>query len=240
MGFRAAQPVSQGPKMVLVASLAQANIDDLANYVAGADAGLLRVPESGSGAKSLQKVLQVVPDIPWGGWLGGSQGEIKQIAKAGCDFVVFSAANTPLTMLQGDEVGKVLEVEASISEGLLRAVDELPVDAVLITTEQEGEQFITWHHLMLFQRFAHLLSKPLLVSAPSNITANELQILWGAGVTGVVVEVKLGQPAEKLRELRQEIDKLIFPPQRRGGKVEALLPPKIGGETDIIPEEEED
>jgi len=240
MGFKAAQPVSQRPKMLLLASLAQADIDNLADYVAGADAGLLRVPELSSGTKILQKVLQVVPDIPWGGWLGGSQGEIKQIAKAGCDFVVFSAANTPLTILQGDEAGKILEVEASLNEGLLRAVDELPVDAVLITGEQEGEYFLTWHHLMLFQRFAHLLSKPLLVSAPSNITANELQILWGAGVTGVVVEIKLGQPAEKLRELRQEIDKLIFPPQRRGGKVEALLPPKIGGETSTVAEAEEE
>ncbi len=240
LGFGAVQPVSQRLKMVLVASLAQSNIDDLTDYVVGADAVLLRISESGLEAKTLQKVLRVVPDISWGGWLeDSSQGEIEKITKAGSDFVVFSAANTPVTILQEDEVGKILEVEASLSEGLLRTVDELPVDAVLITGEQEGEYFLTWHHLMLFQRFAHMLSKPLLASVPANVTANELQILWRVGVTGVVVEVKLGQPAEKLRELRQEIDKLTFSPQRRVGKVEALIP-HISEETDTMPEEEEE
>jgi len=41
MGFRATKPVSQKPKMLLIVSLAQANVDGLADYVAGADAGLV-------------------------------------------------------------------------------------------------------------------------------------------------------------------------------------------------------
>ena len=98
--------------------------------------------------------------------------------------MVFPAANTPLTLLQNDEIGKILEIESSLSEGLLRAANELPIDAVLITTEQEGEYFLTWHHLMLFQRFANLLTKPLFVSIPSSVTANELQALWETGVDG--------------------------------------------------------
>ena len=144
---------------------------------------------------------QAVPDIPWGGWLKNiDQGGIKQMAKAGCDFVVFPAANTSLALLQNDEIGKILEVESSLNEGLLRAVNELPIDAVLIAGEQEGEYFLTWHHLMLFQRFADLLTKPLLVSIPPNVTANELQVLWGVGVDGAVIEVGAGQPADKLKE----------------------------------------
>ena len=239
MGFMKAQPVSEKPKILLIASLAGAGVGGLADYVVGADAGLLRIPKLSSGAKTLKEMSQAAPDIPWGGWLRNiDQGGIKQMAKAGCDFVVFPAANTPLALLQNDEIGKILEVEPSLSEGLLRAVNELSIDAVLIAGEQEGEYFLTWHHLMLFQRFADLLTKHLLASIPSNVTANELQALWEAGVDGVVIEVGAGQPVERLKELRQTIDKLVFPSQRKRKKAEVLLP-YISRETGIVSEDEE-
>jgi len=240
MGFGRAQPVSEKPKILLIASLTKASVGGLTDYVAGADAGLLRIPKLSSRAKTLKEMSQAVPDIPWGGWLGNiDQGGIKQMAKAGCDFVVFPAANTPLAPLQNDKIGKILEVESSLNEGLLRAVNELSVDAVLIAAEQEGEYFLTWHHLMLFQRFADLLTKPLLASIPPNVTVNELQALWGAGVDGVVIEVGAGQPADRLKKLRQVIDKLAFPSQRKRGRAEALLP-HIGREASIVTEEEEE
>ena len=237
MGFRATKPVSQKPKMLLIVSLAQANVDGLADYVAGADAGLLHISKLSSGAKTLQKVSQVVSDIPWGGWLGdiGREG-IEQMVEAGFDFVVFPAANTSLAILQSDKVGRILQVEASLAEGLLRAVDELPIDAVFIASEQEEEPFLTWHHLMVFQRFADLLTKPLLASVPSNVAADELLALWEAGVDGVVVGV--GKAVGRLQELRQLIDQLAFP-QRKWGRAEALLP-YISGETGIVSEEEEE
>jgi len=215
-------------------------VGSLADYVVGADAGLLHLPKSSSVAKTLKEISQAISDIPWGGWLKNiDKGEIKQMAKTGCDFVVFPAANTPLALLQNDETGKILKVEKSLSDGLLRTVNELPVDAVLIAAEQEGEYFLTWHHLMLFQRFADLLTKPLLVSVPSNIIANELQALWEAGVDGVVIEVGAGQSADRLKRLRQVIDKLAFPSRHKRGKAEALLP-YTGKEASIVAEEEEE
>ena len=238
MGFKAVTPVSSTPKMLLVASLARADVEGLADYVAGADAGLLVVSKPGSGVSTFKKISQAVPAIPWGGWLRGVESkEIEQVVEAGCDFVVFPVATTSLTIVQNKEVGKILEVEASLSEGLLKAVDELPAEAVLINGEKK--EGLTWHHLMLFQRFADLLTKPLLVSIPSNATANELQALWEAGVAGVIVEAGAGQPVEGVSSLRQVIDKLTFPPQRKRGKPEALLP-YIGPERGTVAEEEEE
>jgi len=240
VGFRTARLASPKPRMLLVAGLAQANVENLADCVAGADAGLLPVSESRSGAKTLQKISQVVPDIPWGGWLRGSgQGGIKQMAKVGCDFVVFPAASTSLAVFQGDEPGKILEVESSLSDGLVRAINELPVDAVLIASQRREGHWLNWHHLMLFQRFADLLTKPLLVSIPSGVTAGELQALWQAGVNGVVVEVGGGQAVGRVKELRQLINKLVPPSPRRQGKAKALLP-FIGQEPSAPIEEEEE
>ncbi len=240
MGFRAGQPASEKPRILLIASLTQANIEGLAERVIGADAGLLRIPELSSGARAFKAVSQAVSDIPWGGWLRGiAGGEVEPVTKVGFDFVVFKPTNTPLA-IKDDKVGKILEVEASLSEGLLRVIGELPVDAVLVASEQE-EHFLTWHHLMLFQHCADLLTKPLLVSTPSNVSASELQALWEAGVNGVVVEIGTGQPIGRLKELRQAINKLAFPLPRKRKKAEALLPhTHISEEAEIATEEEEE
>ncbi|MFC1897575.1 hypothetical protein ACFLX8_03305 [Chloroflexota bacterium] len=240
IGFGKAQPVSEKPKILLIANLTEASAGSLADYTVGADAKLLHIPKLSSGAKNLKEISQTAPNVPWGGWLKDiSKNKMKQMVEAGCDFAVFPAANTPLALLQNDEIGKILEVETSLSEGLLRAINELPIDAVLITAEQKREYFLTWHHLMLFQRSADLLTKPLLTSIPPNVTANELQALWEAGVDGIVIEVGTGQPVDRLKKLRQVIDKLAFPSRHKRGKAEVLLP-HIDRETSMVTEEEEE
>ncbi|MFC2003244.1 hypothetical protein ACFLV4_04805 [Chloroflexota bacterium] len=235
MGFRARQPSPTKPAMLLIATFTKANVDGLADYVAGADGGLWHI-SPGLEAKAFHKVSKSLPDIPWGWWLDvGSEEELGNISKLGGDFVVFPAASTPLAIPQDDEVGKILQVEASLSEGLLRTIDDLPIDAVLLTSDP----FLTWHHLMLFQRAARLLAKPLLATTPSNVAANELQALWEAGVDGIVVEVEVGKPAGRLNELHQILNELSYPSSRKRGKIEPLLP-HITGDTDLITEEEEE
>lgn len=241
IGFKAANTVLSRPKMLLVASLAQAGFDGLSDFVAGADAGLLPVSELSSGARAIKEALQTVSDIPWGGRLKDfGEEEISQIAGAGGDFVVFPAVSAVLPALQGGAIGKILEIEVSLDEGLLRSVDKLPVDAALISTEQQDGHFLTWHHLMRIQRCADLLTKPLLVSVPSNVTVAELQALWDAGVDGVVVEVAVGQPAGRLIELRQVIDSMPLASKRKRGETAALLPYVTHGMDEVTEEPEED
>ncbi len=240
IGFTSRQPASARPKIQLVVSLAAESAGSLAGHVSGADAGLLRVSKPGSGAEALQEISKMLPDIPWGGWLqGSSRGSLKQITKAGCDFVVFPASDTPLTIIGDDETGRILEVSASLNEGLLRATNQLPVDAVLIAGEEKESPVLTWQHLILFQRFADLLTKPLLVPVPSQVTADELASLWEAGVTGVVIEVAEKQPEDRLKKLRQSIDKVEFASPRRHERREAVLP-RTGRESSPVTGEDEE
>ncbi len=234
MGFRAAAAgVTAKPRMLLVALIVQVEAGHLASDVSGADAGLIKIPKSGLGVKTLKQLCRAASGIPWGGWLAemGREG-VGHLVEAGCDFVVFPAANASLAVLGEEKLGKILEVEPGLDLGLLKAVDDLPIDAVLVAAEGEKGGFLTWHHLMLFRRCASLLTKPLLVSVPSGVAGSELQAIWGAGVCGVVVE------AGKIAELRPVIDKLV-PTSARGRKVEPLLP-HISGEMGIVSEEEEE
>ena len=122
--------------------------------------------------------------------------------------------------------------------GLLTTINDLPADAVLIDSGRGDPEFLTWHQLMVFQHFADLLAKPLLVSVPSNITANELQALWEAGVAGIVVEAK--QDKGRLNKLRQAINQLDSSPHRKRKKPAALLPHTYTGNgTETKTDEEE-
>jgi hypothetical protein len=222
MGFKKSATAPQKPKMLLAAALPEANAEGLADYINGADAGILIVPKTPP-AKS---------DIPWGSWLKDS-GEGK-LAEADYDFFVFPAY-TPLAVLQDSKAGKILEVGVSLGEGLLKTIDELPVDAVLATSEKDKGKLLSWRQLMLCRRCADLVNKPLLALVPATIGGSELEALWAAGVVAVVVETP---PKGRIAELRQIIDKVDFPPPSKQKKIEPLLPRTIerGGEG----EEEED
>jgi hypothetical protein len=229
MGFRAAVAPPK-PGMLLVAVVAEAKAENPADIVAGADAGLLSMTKLGSGAKALQQAAKAVPDIPWGGWLKevGKEG----IGKVSADFIVFTVERALLAMLDDKEPGKILEVEPSLEPGLLKAVDSLPVDAVFVTAGDEP--LLTWRDLMFFQRCANILSKPLLVAVPPQATAAELGALSEAGARGVVVEAGTGG---RIAEIRQMLDKLPAPSVARKTGAGPMLP-RVGGETEVVPEEE--
>lgn len=238
IGFPTRQPSPSRPKIQLLAIVAPENLDHVADFVAGADAILLPVARQNPSTKRLAALVGTVADVPWGGWLKGGHAGVPELVKAGCDFIVFPASHTPLTIAADSGPGKILEVEASLNEGLLRAINDLPADAVFVTDDLTQDDTLTWQQLMLFRRFANLLTKPLLVSVPSGVGAEELKALWEAGVGCVVVETE-GMPPDRLKELRKTIDGLPFPSPRRREKLELVLP-RIGSEPSQVNAEEEE
>ncbi|MDO8579116.1 MAG: hypothetical protein Q7R50_08080, partial [Dehalococcoidales bacterium] len=159
----------------------------------------------------------------WGAWLKGKNAAIPELVKAGCDFVVFSGS-TVLTAAVDEKTGKILEVEPSIADTMLRTTGSLPVDAVFINDDSVGDGPLTWQHLMQFQRCAALLTKPLLAPVPADAGPEELKLLWEAGVVGAVVDTE-GLSPEKFKALRNTIGDTKFPPRgRRREKIDATLP----------------
>ncbi len=237
MGFRATKLTPARPKMALVVQVEPAvSTAQLADYLSSADAAIF------ANTDKANDIAQSFPDTVWGLWLEGiSRLQIKDSIEAGADFVVL-----PLESEYGlpsiEKAGKILLVEASLSEGLTRTINELPADAVLLTDGEEEEQAITWHQLMLCQRFSDLLSKPLLLTVPISVRGEELKALWKAGVDGVVIAVKTVNQAESLKELREIINKSDFAARPRK-KLTAILPhigEKSGTATTDVEEEEEE
>ncbi len=233
MGFGAAKRASVKLKMVLVARVEPAdNTAPLADYVSSADAVVTTQINTG------QDIARSLPCTVWGLWREEKGRQpIKELAEAGADFAVLPL-DAELGLAGTEKMGKILLVEPSLSEGLVGTINELPADAVLLADDQREKDAVTWRQLMLCQRFTDLLSRPLLATVPASVTGDELKALWKAGVDGVVVAVKTIKQAEKLKALRQIIDKTDFATRPRK-KVSALLP-RISEEPADVPDVEEE
>ena len=224
MGFRKAA-TQKSPRMVLIAALGEGDASAAAVAREGADAVLLK------GAVS--QMASSLGEVPWGVSLGeATEEELSQLREMGCDFLVFDTAKAPLALLKEEGLGRIAVIEPSLADGLIRTIEQLPIDAVLIG----GEPTLSVHRLMVCQHLANLVRKPLIALAPAAMSAEDLKGLWETGMTGVMV---VGGAKDELTGLRQAIDALPSSRSRRKERAEALLPSPREEEITQVEEEEE-
>lgn len=222
IGFRASQATA-APGMQLVARLV-GDAAPSAKRLGGADAALTPVTAITSGAAKLKILTKEAPDVIWGASLAGKSGDdLEKTGKLGADFVIFPAAGTPVSVPSEDGAGIILEIEAALSDTVLRAVNDTPIDAVLIRDEERAEGPLTWADMLRLQRVAKLLSLPLLVAVPATVTSGELRVLSDAGVAGIVIDLGDGEADNLLAGIRKAIDGLPAPTRKRR-RAEAVVP----------------
>jgi len=220
--------------MVLIATLPEVDATAAAAAKESADAVLLSDANS---TKFSEKIATSFGELPWGVSIGETTEEqLAQLKGAGCDFLVCDAEKAPLMLLRDEEIGRVVKVEPSLPDGLIRATAKLPIDVVLIG----GDPSLSVQRLMICQHLANLVYKPLVALAPLGMSREDLKELWETGLAGVVVEV-VGDAREGLSGLRHAIDALPLSRRRRREKAEVMLP-YLGEEviTDVEEEEEEE
>ncbi|MFC1846690.1 hypothetical protein ACFLYS_01340 [Chloroflexota bacterium] len=224
MGF-GRSPKAPKPRMLLVAEV-KAGAAEASKLAVGADAILL---------KDTTKSIKDTGDTPCGILLG-KNGSLKTAAEAGVDFIAFPPG-VPLEIVEDEEVGKILVIEASMERDLVKVIGAMPLDAVLVSGEEVEHTPFTWHHFMLLRGIAALCGKPLLLSIAADVGKDELQLLLEAGVAGVVVEAK---NSEEIKELCRIIDSLKPPSKGKKGKIRAIVPMRREETTSVIEEDDED
>lgn len=237
IGFGVARESVEKSRILLVANPAQNNVGKVAGVC---DAVLLQPSESKSSSRAIKGAVKAVSEVPCGLWLSGSgDSEVESAAGAGIDFVVFPSDVSMAVLKKEDKTGKIMELPSTMEVSLLRAANELAVDAVLVSGEAGKENQLTCQTLMRFQLCAGLLEKPLLAIVPVSISTDELKTLWEAGIIGVVIAVADTSDVEKIAVLYGEIEKTTFPTRRRHKKMEVSLP-SVGGKAEAREEEEEE
>ncbi|MGD0794690.1 MAG: hypothetical protein ABR958_03735 [Dehalococcoidales bacterium] len=241
MGFRTSRAAAPEPGILVIVSATPEEAGN-AGDIGNAAAFLIRPNDLTLTAKNFQKIAETLPDVPIGLYLeDAGDAEIAALTEAGCDFLVFPASSRFIAAPTGKKSGRILQVESSMDDSLLRAGNSLPVDAFLAADTFSGGS-LSWHELMIIQHLANTLARPLILNLPPDATEAELKALYEAGVDGGLVEISALKPGG-LKKLQDAIGKLPPRSARKRGKIDVFLP-RAGGEPAAAPppdeEEEED
>lgn len=233
IGFKAAVQRNKGIPMLFVAALPKIDVHLAQKIGKAADAILVPVNGLDKELSSLKNLAQTAKELIWGVWLK-ERDSTTNLKELGADFVVFEPENMPASVLRMEEMGKIAEVLPSLAEGLGSSIEELSIDAVLMSS---SASFISVHQLMTFRWMADLVGKPLLVVLTADLSADDLSSLWDAGVQGVVIPMKVASDKDKLLEWRKALNDM--PMKRTGGKISPLLP-RLGSSSSSFDDEDED
>lgn len=237
MGFNLSKAASEKPRMQLIAYIQSENSARFTAVQDSVDAVLVEVSKADD-LESLDKVCQSKEKTIGGGWLKVSaSGTVKKAFGAACDFMVFPPA-TAVNLIPKEKLGCILELDAALSEGLLRAISDMPVGAVLIFAK-EVENTLTLNRLMQVQRVAYMVNKPVITGISAAYSEIEMQALWDAGVSAVVVELTDDKSLDKIADLVKIIDKLDVTVSRKKDRTRAILP-RLQAEPEPPEEDEEE
>jgi hypothetical protein len=234
MGFRAAKHIEKVAPMLLL-GIGEAGDEAVAKRMV--EAGLHgAVFKAGNLAKrgAVGKSAKVIRELVWGVWR--DEPDAKPIKDA--DFEVFNSDATPIASLGGEERTLVMQVSPELEDGLMRTLEDLPVDAFLVSlVDAPG---LTVRQLMRIARVRGVTSKHLLVQL-ANLPSKEEQVqLRDVGVSVLLVEVS-GQSAGALKEcVAQLTDLPQAPPQRRSERLSATVPSIRPGARPERQDEEDD
>ena len=136
----------------------------------------------------------------WGARAGGLDAErVAELKSRGCDFVVFDADDTAAEILNDEELGKVMAIGHDLTEEHARAIQDIPVDGVLLSPVKDLSP-LTVQKLIGIQLVRGLVDKPFLMALESPVGPRELESLHNMGIAGLAVDLSLGKAVAAMKE----------------------------------------
>jgi hypothetical protein len=220
MGFGASSRVEKLPAIGLLASVTQEQAANGAVSSSGVDGILIK---GSIGESQLNSLLAQVGDLPWGVEVDGlNEGTASGYVEQGADFFRFGANGVEVGALSEEDPGYLLSLPLDLEERVLRGIEDLPVDGVVLSVDAASLP-LDLSQLMVLSAVRCMFNKYLLVELPGVVGAGELRGLRDIGVDAVILDVSAVE-AGQLAEFQENL--LNLPRQRkaRAGKAEAMLP----------------
>lgn len=239
MGFGASLSRQKAAALLVMGVLRSNDKKEVSHLVkAQCDAAVLHT--DGLDWTAVEEAQTAVESVPWGVWLDCVTPEdLAKLRNGGCDFFVFQSGDVPVEALEEGEIARIMAVPVDMEDRLLRTLEDLPVDAILLRMGEMDSTLLTIRHLMQIAAVRGMTSKHLIVEGPSLPSQRELESLRDAGVDALAIETA-NVTVARMKELRKT---LVDLPQRRSRpeRASAVLPYHgVSAERAGREEEEED
>ena len=212
MGFSAARPA---PKATLLVGYVAT---DVAEAEKGGDAGADVVLLRSAAASAVSAVEKLRPETAVVGlWADVGSEAAMASQKAGVDFLVINPDTTPAATLLNEELGYVLVLPAEPDELLLRSLEPLALDGLLLSDIAAP---LTVTRQIELARISSFARKPLICKVKPDVGSEELQCLRAAGAALLLIE---GGPGA-IAPLKERVVALPARHQRRDDRPVVALP----------------
>lgn len=186
---------------------------------------------------ALKKLESGLPTTPWGIRAESlTEDGVNGYKEAGCDVLAFGLEDTPGSVINSDELARVLCVDPSADERQLRAINPLPVDAILIDVAAQTGSW-TLGDLTNITAISSRVNKYILVSISEAPGPKDLEVLRDVGVHGLVADVSTIS-IESLSTLKSDLQAMPRPQPGRKNRSAAVLPSSVFA-VDRAPAQEE-
>ncbi len=219
MGFTKVNKAASKPKPILVARIS-GEFKALASLLKGADAVFVDVQQEEVAARIVGQLSKLKGNFSHGCRLDTLACKLK-------DFSVFSL-DSDMSEVKKAEKGRVLAIVPEIEDKYLRSLDDLPIDAVMVTGKNNDKCRLTLQNYMLCHRLAMAVSRPLIIHISPDITAQDVEEMWDYGIDGVVVDIDANNP-DVIQKFRKIIDSLEFTTRRKKISLTPIIPLSAAG-----------
>jgi hypothetical protein len=144
------------------------------------------------------------------------------LAKNGCDFIVFESLQTHASLLNNDDLGIVATLKPEMSDETIRSIADLQIDAVLYHLPVI-EKPVTIEVASAIQRVLNLIDKPMLLEITNMVDSSEIELIRNMGVSGISVNVNSQKSIKELSKIRDAIGNLPKPKVKQIDR-DAILP----------------
>ncbi len=239
LGFARPTALERFLPLVLIAHATNPS-DKVTSAAVKNGAEFIIVPFDPGGSRARPKAPAGIGETPWGIRTGDvSETHHEQLKAAGCDFTVIDAEATPIRLLGDEDVAAVAAVATDTEDRVLRAIDGLPYEAVLVAGEPPDT--LTVRTMLEYSAVATGLGQNLLAPASAKWRREELEQLRDAGFAGVVVSVETAADADALAGIKEAIEQIPTRSRRRDERPRARVPQlNVSPEIQPAPPEEPD
>ena len=206
LGFVTSTKREPVPHLALLAQVA-APKESTVSALAEAQVDAFIVTQQGKDMKALERTVKPLKKVSWGATVEHLDRELTEAYKSqGSDFLVFGIEGTRADALEEGEMARVLRIPADLEESTLRALEDLPVDAVLL--QRPGvEAPLALEHLLAIGNVRAAISRYLLLEWDAELTSRDLEHLRDLGVDGIVLNAE-NVDADLFKTVRQRIQDL--------------------------------
>ncbi len=176
-------------RMLILVGVRKIPTKKMLSTICGSADSVVMIGNSGSGELPLRKMVGLAGDMAVGARLWKDAPLTGVLSDSGCDFVICDT-DGPAGALALKGVGCFVEVTIGVESNRLRAIGDLGVEAIVLSTDSLDMRALT--AAIECRRVRTASGRPVVLRLEQPVSSDAVAVLWRAGVSALFIDASDG------------------------------------------------